>query len=47
MAVDDSEGHTDFVYDGPDSLKLLQERDADDALVAQYVMGSGLSLSHR
>lgn len=38
----DSEGYARLIYEGPDMLKLLQERDQNENLVAHYTMGSDL-----
>jgi RHS repeat-associated protein len=43
----DGDGYTRFIYQGPDMLKLLQERDESDALRAQYTMGNGLEAMRR
>ena len=47
MTKADSGGFVRFIYEGPDMLKLLQERDASDDLVAQYTMGDGLEVMWR
>ena len=47
VSAADSGGYTRFVYQGPDMLKLLQERDADGDLKAQYTMGQGLEAMRR
>ncbi len=43
----DSEGYTEFIYQGPDMLKLMQERDTEENTVAQYTMGMGLEAMRR
>jgi RHS repeat-associated protein len=43
----DSEGFTRFIYQGPDMLKLLQEQDENDDLIAHYTMGQGLEAMRR
>jgi len=43
----DSEGYSEFIYQGPDMLKLMQERDAEENTVAQYTMGQGLEAMRR
>lgn len=43
----DADGYTEFIYQGPDMLKLLRERDAAEATVAQYTMGNGLEAVRR
>ena len=42
-----SEGYTEFVYQGPDMLKLLLERDEEGETQAHYTMGNGLETMPR
>ncbi len=46
-SIGDSEGYRKLIYQGPDMLKLLQERDASNDPVAQYTMGLGLESVRR
>jgi len=43
----DSAGYTRFVYQGPDMLRLLLERDGDGDTQVHYTMGSGLEAMRR
>jgi len=43
----DSEGFTEFIYQGPDMLKLLLERDDEGVTQAHYTMGDGLEAMRR
>jgi len=43
----DSEEYSRFIYQGPDMLKLLQERDEAEEAVVQYTMGAGLEAMRR
>ena len=47
VSAADSGGYTRFVYQGPDMLKLMQERDEEGDLKAQYTMGQGLESMRR
>jgi RHS repeat-associated protein len=42
-----SEGFTEFIYQGPDMLKLLLERDDQGVTQAHYTMGAGLEAMRR
>jgi RHS repeat-associated protein len=42
-----SEGFTEFIYQGPDMLKLLLERDDQGVTQAHYTMGQGLEAMRR
>ncbi len=37
----DTEGYTEFIYQGPDMLRPMQEREESENTVAQYTMGLG------
>jgi len=43
----DAEGFTEFVYQGPDMLRLLLERDEAGDTQAHYTMGAGLEAMRR
>ncbi len=43
----DSDGFREFIYQGPDMLKLQMERDESETTVAQYTMGDGLEAMRR
>jgi len=47
VSKQDSEGYTEFVYQGPDMLKLLLERDDQGETQAHYTMGEGLEAMRR
>ena len=47
VAADDSDGHTDFIYRGPDPLSLIMERDGPGQTKATYTLGDGLEAMRR
>ncbi len=42
-----ADGFREFIYQGPDMLKLQMERDESETTVAQYTMGDGLEAMRR
>jgi len=46
-SIGDSEGYRKLIYQGPDMLALMQERDASNDPIAQYTMGLGLESMRR
>ncbi|MEN6642080.1 MAG: RHS repeat-associated core domain-containing protein [Armatimonadia bacterium] len=47
VTKEDAAGFTRFIYQGPDMLALLQERDEAGNVVAHYTMGEGLEAMRR
>jgi RHS repeat-associated protein len=47
VSKQDSEGFAEFIYQGPDMLKLLMERDDQGVTQAHYTMGNGLESMRR
>ena len=47
VTAHDSDAYRRFLYDESDMLKLLQERDQNDDLIAHYTMGTGLEAMRR
>jgi len=47
ISKQDSEGFSEFIYQGPDMLKLLMERDEQKDTQAHYTMGNGLEAMRR
>jgi len=42
VSKQDGDGFTELIYQGPDMLKLLMERDEEGETLAHYTMGNGL-----